>query len=103
MAARDLSVIKTPPPNRQPVDTQIIGFNEEILRGCDLYEIQRDGQVYFINNRIENLKDIAGLIQRLVPDAKVITGHGQMEGKELEAQILDFMEGNMMFWFLPRL
>ncbi len=93
MAARDLSVIKTPPPNRQPVETQIIGFNEEILRDAISYEIQRDGQVYFINNRIENLKDIAGLIQRLVPDAKVITGHGQMEGKELESVILDFMEG----------
>ncbi len=93
MAARDLSVIKTPPPNRQPVDTQIIGFNEEILRDAISYEIQRDGQVYFINNRIENLKDIAGLIQRLVPDARVITGHGQMDGKELETRILDFMEG----------
>ncbi len=93
MAARDLSVIKTPPPNRQPVDTQVIGFSEEILRDAISYEIQRDGQVYFINNRIENLKDIAGLIQRLVPDARVITGHGQMDGKELEARILDFMEG----------
>lgn len=93
MAARDLSVIKTPPPNRQPVDTQIIGFNEEIIRDAVSYEIQRDGQVYFINNRIENLKDIAGLIQRLVPDAKVITGHGQMDGKQLEQNVLDFMEG----------
>jgi len=93
MAARDLSVIKTPPPNRQPVDTQIIGFNEEIIRDAVSYEIQRDGQVYFINNRIENLKDIAGLIQRLVPDARVITGHGQMEGKQLEQNVLDFMEG----------
>lgn len=93
MAARDLSVIKTPPPNRQPVDTHIIGFNEEILRDAVSYELQRDGQVYFINNRIENLKDIAGLIQRLVPDAKVITGHGQMEGKQLEQNVLDFMEG----------
>jgi len=93
MAARDLSVIKTPPPNRQPVDTNIIGFNEEILRDAVSYELQRDGQVYFINNRIENLKDIAGLIQRLVPDAKVITGHGQMDGKQLEQNVLDFMEG----------
>lgn len=93
MAARDLSVIKTPPPNRQPVDTQLIGFNEETLRDAISYEIQRDGQVYFINNRIENLKDIAGLIQRLVPDARVITGHGQMEGKQLEKNVLDFMEG----------
>lgn len=93
MAARDLSVIKTPPPNRQPVETQVVGFNEEIIRDAISYEIQRDGQVYFINNRIENLQEIAGLIQRLVPDARVITGHGQMEGKELEARILDFMEG----------
>lgn len=93
MAARDLSVIKTPPPNRQPVETQIIGFNEEILRDAISYELQRDGQVYFINNRVENLKEIAGLIQRLVPDARVITGHGQMDGKELEQRILDFMEG----------
>jgi transcription-repair coupling factor (superfamily II helicase) len=86
-------VIKTPPPNRQPVETQTIGFSEEIIRDAVSYEIQRDGQVYFINNRIENLKDIAGLIQRLVPDAKVITGHGQMEGKQLERNVLDFMEG----------
>lgn len=93
MAARDLSVIKTPPPNRQPVDTQLIGFNEETIRDAVSYELQRDGQVYFINNRIENLKDIAGLIQRLVPDARVITGHGQMEGKQLEKNVLDFMEG----------
>lgn len=93
MAARDLSVIKTPPPNRQPVDTQMVGFNEEVLRDAVSYELQRDGQVYFINNRIENLKDIAGLIQRLVPDARVITGHGQMEGKQLEKNVLDFMEG----------
>ena len=63
------------------------------MRDAISYELQRDGQVYFINNRIENLKDIAGLIQRLVPDAKVITGHGQMEGKQLERNILDFMEG----------
>ena len=93
MAARDLSVIKTPPPNRQPVDTSIIGFSEEIIRDAVSYELQRDGQVYFINNRIENLKDIAGLIQRLVPDARVITGHGQMDGKQMETNLLDFMEG----------
>ncbi len=93
MAARDLSVIKTPPPNRQPVETQIVGFNEEIIRDAISYELQRDGQVYFINNRVENLKDIAGLIQRLVPDARIITGHGKMEGKQLERNVLDFMEG----------
>ena len=93
MAARDLSVIKTPPPNRQPVETKIIGFDEETLRDAISYELQRDGQVYFINNRIENLKDITGIIQRLVPSARVITGHGQLDGKELEERVLDFMEG----------
>ena len=93
MAARDLSVIKTPPPNRQPIETQIIGLNEEVLRDAISYELQRDGQVYFINNRIENLKEVAGLIQRLVPDARIITGHGQMDGKELEQRVLDFIEG----------
>ena len=93
MAARDLSVIKTPPPNRQPIETQIIGLDEEVLRDAISYELQRDGQVYFINNRIENLKEVAGLIQRLVPDARIITGHGQMDGKELEQRVLDFIEG----------
>ena len=93
MAARDLSVIKTPPPNRQPVETQLIGFDEETLRDAISYELQRDGQVYFINNRIDNLKEIAGLVQRLVPDARIITGHGQLDGKELEKRVLDFMDG----------
>ena len=93
MAARDLSVIKTPPPNRQPVETQLIGFDEETLRDAISYELQRDGQVYFINNRIDNLKEIAGVVQRLVPDARIITGHGQLDGKELEERVLDFMDG----------
>jgi len=93
MAARDLSVIKTPPPNRQPVETKLIGFDEEIIRDAISYELQRDGQVYFINNRIENLKEISGLIQRLVPDARVITGHGQMQGSDLERNMMDFIEG----------
>lgn len=93
LAARDLSVIKTPPPNRQPIETHIVGWDEELIRDAVSYELARDGQVYFINNRIENLKDIAGLIQRLVPDARIITGHGRMEGKELEKNVLDFMDG----------
>ena len=93
MAARDLSVIKTPPPNRQPIETHIVNWDEELIRDAVSYELARDGQVYFINNRIENLKDIAGLIQRLVPDARIITGHGRMDGKELEKNVLDFMEG----------
>jgi len=93
MAARDLSVIKTPPPNRQPVDTKLIGFNEEMIRDAISYELQRGGQVYFINNRIDNLKEISGLIQRLVPDSRVIIGHGQMQGTDLERNMMDFIEG----------
>jgi transcription-repair coupling factor (superfamily II helicase) len=93
MAARDLSVITTPPPNRYPIETQVVGFNEEIIRDAISYEIQRGGQVFFINNRIENIKEVAGMIQRLVPGAKVGVGHGQMEGKKLEELMLGFMNG----------
>ena len=91
MAARDLSVISTPPPNRHPIDTQVIRLNEEIIRDAIHYEISRGGQVFFIHNRIENIKEVAGMIQRLVPDAKIATGHGQMEGKKLEQLMLAFM------------
>ncbi|MNJ99440.1 Transcription-repair-coupling factor [compost metagenome] len=94
MAARDLSVITTPPPNRYPIETQVVGFNEEIIRDAISYEIQRGGQVFFINNRIENIKEVAGMIQRLVPGARVGVGHGQMEGKKLEELMLAFMEGD---------
>jgi transcription-repair coupling factor (superfamily II helicase) len=94
MAARDLSVITTPPPNRYPIESQVVGFNEEIIRDAVSYEIQRNGQVFFINNRIENIKEIAGMIQRLVPDARVGIGHGQMEGNKLEEIMLSFMNGD---------
>ncbi len=93
MAARDLSVITTPPPNRYPIESQVVGFNEELIRDAISYEIQRNGQVFFINNRIENIKEIAGMIQRLVPDARVGIGHGQMEGSKLEELMLGFMNG----------
>ncbi|PQB08244.1 transcription-repair coupling factor [Polaribacter filamentus] len=91
MAARDLSVIKTPPPNRHPIDTNVIRFSEETIRDAISYEISRGGQVFFIHNRIENIKEVAGLIQRLVPSAKIGIGHGQMEGKKLEGLMLGFM------------
>ncbi|MBK0369768.1 transcription-repair coupling factor [Flavobacterium agrisoli] len=93
MAARDLSVISTPPPNRYPIETNVVGFNEELIRDAISYELERNGQVYFINNRIENIKEVAGMIQRLVPDAKVGIGHGQMDGKKLEELMLAFMNG----------
>ena len=93
MAARDLSVITTPPPNRYPIETNVIRFNEETIRDAISYEIERGGQVFFVNNRIENIKEVAGMIQRLVPNAKVGIGHGQMEGKKLEELMLAFIEG----------
>ncbi len=91
MAARDLSVITTPPPNRYPVETQVIRFSEEIIRDAISYEISRGGQVFFIHNRIQNIAEVAGMIQRLVPDAKIGIGHGQMDGKKLEDLMLRFM------------
>jgi transcription-repair coupling factor (superfamily II helicase) len=93
MAARDLSVMTTPPPNRQPIETELVGFNEEGIRDAISYEIQRSGQVFFINNRVSNIGEVAGMVNRLVPDARVAIGHGQMEGKKLEKVMLDFMDG----------
>ena len=94
MAARDLSVIKTPPPNRHPIESHVIRFGEEMIRDAISYEISRGGQVFFIHNRIENIKEVAGLLQRLVPSAKIGIGHGQMEGKKLEELMLGFMNGD---------
>jgi transcription-repair coupling factor (superfamily II helicase) len=91
MAARDLSVITTAPPNRHPIETNVIRFSEETIRDAVQYEISRGGQVFFIHNRIENIKEVAGLVQRLVPNAKIAIGHGQMEGRKLEALMLAFM------------
>ena len=93
MNARDLSVMNTPPPNRQPIDTQVVGFNEEVIRDSVMYEVLRGGQVFFIHNRIENIHEVAGVIQRLCPDVKIGVGHGQMDGKRLEDIMLRFMEG----------
>ncbi len=91
MAARDLSVISTPPPNRHPIESNVIRFNQEVIRDAIRYEIQRGGQVFFIHNRIENIKEVAGMLQRLLPDAKIGIGHGQMEGKKLEQLMLSFI------------
>lgn len=91
MAARDLSVITTPPPNRYPIETNVIRFSEENIRDAVRYEISRGGQAFFVHNRIENIKEVAGMIQRLVPDAKIGIGHGQMDGKKLEQLMLSFM------------
>ena len=91
MAARDLSTINTPPPNRYPIESHVIRFSEELIRDAISYEIQRGGQVFFINNRIENIKEVSGMLQRLVPHAKIAIGHGQMDGKKLEQLMMAFM------------
>lgn len=93
MAARDLSVIATPPPNRYPIESEVVRFSESMIRDGVLYEMQRGGQVYFIHNRVENIQEVSGMLQRLIPDARIRIGHGQMDGKGLEKNLLDFMDG----------
>lgn len=93
MGARDLSIINTPPPNRQPVVTELHIFNETLVREAVEYETARGGQVFFIHNRIKDIHEIAGMIQRLCPDVKVCVGHGQMEGEKLERIMIDFIDG----------
>lgn len=92
LGARDLSVISTPPPNRYPIQTEVHVFNEELIREAINFEMSRNGQVYFINNRVQNIYEIEALIKRLVPDARTAVGHGQMDPKQLEKTILDFID-----------
>ena len=92
MGARDISVISTPPPNRQPIQTEVHVFDEELLREAIQFELNRHGQVFVVHNKIQNIKELAGLIQRLVPAARVCIGHGQMEGEELEKIMTDFID-----------
>lgn len=91
MGARDISVITTPPPNRQPIQTEVHVFDEDILREAVQFELDRHGQVFVVHNKIQNIKELAGLIQRLVPSARIAIGHGQMEGDELERIMTDFI------------
>lgn len=93
MGARDLSIINTPPPNRYPVQTELFTFNEEVIRDAVSYEVSRGGQVFFVNNKIQNIAEIAGLIQRLCPEVRIAIGHGQMDGKKLEKVMTDFIDG----------
>ena len=95
MGARDLSIIQTPPPNRQPIETELSDFNEELIRDAIMFEMSRGGQTFFISNRVENLPEMAGLVQRLVPDARVAMAHGRMEGKEAEETLMQFLEGEV--------
>ena len=92
MGARDLSIINTPPPNRQPIQTELHAYNEDFIRDAVYYETERGGQVFFIYNRVQGLPEMAAIIQGLCPDLSIGYAHGQMEGHELEEHILDFID-----------
>jgi len=92
MGARDLSIINTPPPNRQPIQTEVHGFNEDFIRDAIYFETERGGQVFFIHNRVQNIMEMAAMIRGLCPDLSVGVAHGQLEGFELEQRILDFID-----------
>ena len=92
MGARDLSIINTPPPNRQPIQTEVQVFNDDFIRDAIYFEAERGGQVFFIHNRINGLAEMTALIKGLCPDLSIGFAHGQMEGHELEAHILDFID-----------
>ncbi len=93
MGARDMSIINTPPPNRQPVSTEVHAYNEDILREAIEYELSRGGQVFVLHNRVQSINRMAATIEQLVPGAKVGVGHGQMSPKELEEVMMDFIYG----------
>ncbi len=92
MGARDLSIINTPPPNRRPVTTEVLTFDDEVIRDAVSSELKRNGQVFFVHNRIASLDELGNKIMKLVPDARVAIAHGQMEGKQLERTMLRFIE-----------
>ena len=94
LGARDLSIINTPPPNRIPIQTEIILFNENEIKSIINYELNRGGQIFFLHNKVEELPSIYEIIHRLVPDMKICVAHGQMEPKELENRMLDFIRGD---------
>lgn len=94
MGARDLATINTPPPNRHPIITELHTFNEDIISEGISYEISRGGQVFFINNRVQNIYDVEKMIKRIVPGVTTVVAHGQMEGPKLEKIMLDFISGD---------
>ncbi|MBX2968969.1 MAG: transcription-repair coupling factor [Cyclobacteriaceae bacterium] len=93
MGARDLSIIATPPPNRQPVTTELHTFNETIIRDAVSFELRRGGQVFFVHNRVSDIEEVANIIFKLVPDARIGIAHGQMDGDKLEKVMLKFIDG----------
>jgi len=93
MGARDLSIINTAPPNRYPVQTELRSFNPHTIREAIRYEISRGGQVFFLHNRVQNIKHVYDMLKKFIPDARIAIAHGQMEGHKLEKVMLDFVEG----------
>lgn len=93
LGARDLSIINTPPPNRLPVATEIINFDEEILSDIISREMERGGQVYFVHNKVEDINSVRDMLHRICPEAEICVAHGQMEPRELEARVLNFING----------
>jgi len=93
MGARDLSIIRTPPPNRQPIHTERRVFNNDVIKESIYYEFTRGGQVFFVHNRVKSLPEMTGLIQKLCPDLEVKMAHGQMDSKVLEQTLMHFIEG----------
>ena len=91
MGARDMSIMRTPPPNRYPIQTEIATFSAEVMADAINFEMSRNGQVFFVNDRIANLPELASLIKKNVPDCRVAIGHGQMKPEELEEIIIGFM------------
>ena len=92
MGARDLSILRTPPPNRQPIHTEVRVFDPEVVKEAIYYEVNRGGQVFFVHNRVKSLPDITAMIRRLCPDVDVASAHGQMDSKELEKTLIDFID-----------
>lgn len=94
MGARDMSIIRTPPPNRYPIVTELHRFDEQLIREVVTYEMSRNGQIFFIHNRVDTIRDIQGMLHRAVPKVKTCVAHGQMGGEELEKVMHDFIRGD---------
>ncbi len=93
LGARDLSIIGTPPPNRQPIETEIHTFDKNLIRDAVIYEVSRGGQVFFIHNRVRSINEVASMLQLIVPDVRIRTAHGQMNSSALEDVMMDFVDG----------
>jgi len=92
MGARDLSIINTPPPNRQPIITEIHGYNKDLIRDAIQYEVTRGGQVFFIHNRVKSIEEVAAMLRGMLPEVRMRTAHGQMKASQLETVMADFID-----------